>query len=160
MTELAAVAQELLVDDDPAPDTGPEREHHERPRLSSGSHVELGERGGVAVVLELDRPQEPLLHHVPQRHLRQGNVHRAVHVPPSRVDSRRQAESDRAYRLVQELLDRGLELLDQRILRVPRRLAFTPVLDVSPLVDDPGQDLRAADIDADNAFGVRHAWLP
>ena len=111
----------------------------------------LGERGGVAVVLERDRPSEPFRHQLPQRHVGEGNVDGAVHSSCLLVDPGRQPEPNRGDRVVEQLVDGGADLVDQTFLGVEIGGPFAAMLDLPGRVDDPGEDLRPADIDPDYA---------
>ena len=72
---------------------------------------------------------------------------------------------------VEELLDESVvaigfgipSRIDQqngRVLGLDRRRSLAPALDGAVARDDPGQDLRAAEVDADDAVLRQHPWLP
>ena len=61
---------------------------------------------------------------------------------------------------VEELLDGLVEPCEQLVLRGGRSRVLPALLDVSAGVDDPGQDLGAAEVDADDTFSVQTARLP
>ena len=65
--------------------------------------------------------------------------------------SRRQAESHSCDRIVEDLLDRDADLVDQAILRSKIGRPFAAVLDLAGRVDDSCKDLRPTDIDPDYA---------
>ena len=66
------------------------------------------------------------------------------------VDPRRDAEADRDDALVEQLAHGGLEAVEQRLLGVERRRVLA-VREHRPVaLDDAGEDLRPADVDADH----------
>src|SRR5207249_4175819 len=76
------------------------------------------------------------------------------------VHGRRDAEAEGRDVVAEQLLDRGIEPGQELLLRSDRRRVLAPPFNPSVAVDDPGQDLGAAEIDADDTFPVQSARLP
>jgi hypothetical protein len=72
------------------------------------------------------------------------------------VDARGNAEAERGDPLAEEFLDGLIEPGQQRLLRFHRRRLLASPLHGSVAADDPGQDLRPADVDSDHALRRRH----
>ena len=142
-------AEGRAAGDDPAADAGPEREHHEVVLASPGAGPPLADRGRVRVVVEPDRKPEPLVHPVAQRRVLERQVDAADDDAVLLVDRRRRAEADRRHRLVEQLGDGGLELGEDVLLRVLRGRPLVPADDAPVARDDPGEDLRAAEVHSD-----------
>ena len=165
VSELTAgadrAAVRLATEDEPAADSRAERDHHHVRRATSRASFPLGDRGRIRVVLDRDRELETLVHLVPKRNPDERDVHRSDRDAGSLIDSRRQAEADRDHALVEQIPYRRLEpvqqrrlgLLGRRELAVPRHVALAP--------DHTGEDLRPADVDADDvAVGIHGRRLP
>src|SRR5439155_2645498 len=54
----------------------------------------------------------------------------------------------------------GVEPGKQVVLRGDRRRMLPPLVDLTVAIDDTGEDLRGAEVDADDAFSVQTARLP
>src|SRR4051794_5962285 len=161
MAELGPTAVQPSVEDRAPAAPGAERQHHHRVGLPRRAEVELRVGRRVRVVLEPDRKTEALGHARAEVDRR---VEWDVHcLPgPSRllIDRRGDAEADRRDGVVQELLDRAVEARQQVVLRRDRRRVLAPALHVPVPVDDPREDLRSAEVDADDALSVQTARLP
>src|SRR5438128_998556 len=160
VAELGPAVEELAVDHDAAADTGSERQHHQIRAAASGAVRELRERGGVRVVLDPDGDPEPLRELVAEAHLAQRDVDGAEHDACPLVDARRDAEADGADLGGQELANRRLERVEERVLRCRRRGALAGPLHASVLVDHARENLRPAQVDADHALSRHDGWVP
>jgi hypothetical protein len=129
VSELAALTKQLAVYDDASADAGPESEHDHRPGAAARAHAMLGQGRAVAVVLERDRPSEPLHQWLAEGYVLQRDVHGAVDAARLLVDPRGQAESHGRDRVVEQLLGRDRDFLDQPILRIELCGAFAAMLD-------------------------------
>ena len=116
----------------PPPTPGAERQHHEVVDAAAGAGAPLADRGGVRVVVEPDRQAEALASCGRGAGSRRAGGSRTRRRRPSTlVDRRRHAEADRRDLVVEQLLDRRLELADDRFLRVLRRRALVPADDLA-----------------------------
>ena len=79
-------AVELVADDQPAADAGPDRQHHRLARAPRGAGAVLGERGRVRVVVHEHGQPDPLGHHVAEGDARPAAGGRRS--PPSRCAGR------------------------------------------------------------------------
>ena len=86
---------------------------------------------------------------LPQGEIPQRQVHALDHDPEHLVDRGRDAEPDRPDVRLEQLLNRRLELANDGILRIVGRRALMAAQDLPVPRDDAGQDLRAAEVDAD-----------
>src|SRR5688500_5239697 len=68
-------AERLAAEDEPSADAGAEREHDHVARPSPGADLPLGDRGGVAVVVDGDGQPEPLFHQPAYADVGQWDVH-------------------------------------------------------------------------------------
>ena len=104
VAELGALAvpaaEGLAAGDDPAADSGPEREHHEVVDAAPCARTPLPDRGGVRVILQADRLAEALMHVIPQRRVLEREVDAVDDDAPRRVDRRRRPEANPAHRVV------------------------------------------------------------
>src|SRR5439155_24844140 len=73
---------------------------------------------------------------------------------------RPEAEAKRGDSVAEQLHARAVERGQELLLRADRRRVLAPPRNPSVAVDDPGQDLGAAEIDADDTFPVQSARLP
>ena len=88
-------------------------------------------------------------------------LHRADDLPVLRSITRRHAESDRRDALVGERLDRLRDRLQQRLLRPGRRRHARAARHASRRRrSSPASDLRAAEVDPDDALGAHGPRLP
>ena len=152
--ELAGHAVGAAVDpavhDDRAADAGAQRDAQDEAVAGAGAEPALAERGGVGVVVDHDRDGDPAGQAGPQRLVAPRQVRREHHGGAAGVDEACGADADRGD--VVQLLQL-LDQLDDGVLDpddvVPQGGSATE-LDHGPArVDDPGQDLGAADVDAD-----------
>src|SRR4029077_5321616 len=161
VAELGPAAEELPVHDRAAAAAGSERQHHHRLDVAGSAEPELGVRGRICIVLDPDRQAEPLAHPPAKIHaLVEWDVDGLQRTARLLVDRGRQPEAEGRNVVGEELLDCGVEPCEQLILRSGRSRILPAPLDVSPVVDDPGQDLGAAEIDADDTVSVQSARLP
>ena len=147
-------AVRLAVEDQPAADAGPEREHDHVVRALPGADLPLGDRGCVAVVVEGDRDWRT----APQRG-RESRSRRAERAPSRRrgpcagrsstgARSRSRATpSPRSSSTISSSSSRNSSR-DSR-----RSRPLDPMVDLALAVDHPGRDLRPADVDTDGPFG-------
>src|SRR3954453_21380974 len=161
VTELGPAAEELPVHDRAAAAAGSERQHHHRLDVAGSAEFELGVRGRICIVLDPDRQAEPLPHPPAKVDaLAKWDVDRLQRAAGLLVDRRRQPEAEARDVVGAELLDRSIEPGEQLVLRAGRSRGLPAPLHLSPVVDDPGQDLGTAEIDADDTFSVQSARLP
>ena len=154
VAELRAGADRASVgapaEDQSAADARAEREHDHVGRAAAGSGAPLRDRRRVAVVVDRHGQRQPLAHHVSERHVDERDVHRPDRRPGSLVDPRRDAEADRDDALVEQLADRGLEPVEELVLRFERGRVLAVRGDRPVAADDAGEDLRPADVDTDH----------
>ena len=148
--ELGPRVEELPGEDDPAADPGAERERPEVRRAPSRPVRMLGVRRAARVVLDADRQVEPLVHLRDEVDLAQRDVDRAERVPRAVVETRRDPEPDGVDPVERQLADGGREAVEQRVLR-RRRGRMLDGLQHASVLDHPRQDLRPAEVDADDA---------
>ena len=160
VTELRPASVQLPVEDHAAAAPGAERQHHHRLDVTAGARVELAVRRRVCIVFDPDGDREPLLHSRAEIQPLERDVHRSLDASRRLVEAGRDAEAERDDPVVHQLLDGAVEPFQERILRGGRRRRLTPVLDRAVAPHDPRQDLRAAEIDADDARVVQPCWLP
>ena len=91
------------------------------------------------------------MHLVGELHVANRDVDRAEREPVRMVDAGRDAESKRRYALLRQLADDRRELVEERRLRGRHGRAFDRLVHRPVLVDDPGENLGPAQIDADHA---------
>ena len=154
-THAVRAAERTAVRDHAAAETGSEREHDDVVVSTRDARVPLADRSGVRIVVETDRQAKPLRHVLDEREVGERQVH-ALHDHTLRqVDRRRHSERDRGDLVCQQLRDRGLELVDDRSLRVVRCRTFVPADDLPLGRDDARENLRSADVDPDRKL-ARH----
>ena len=153
MAELGALAvtaaKRRPAGDDTAADTRPEREHHEIVDAAPRARAPLADRRRVRVVLQPDRQAEPLAHVVAERRVLERQVHAANDDAALLRRSATASQPDRPDRVVEQLRHRRLELGDDVLLRVLRCRALVTADDFAVASDDAGEDLRAAEVDAE-----------
>ena len=157
MTELGPAAVERAVQHEPAADAGAEREHDHGRRSAPGPEAPLGERGRSS---RRSRPPtgspNRSLHPRPEVEVLQRDVHRAERPPGARsiTDGIDEPERGHARRPAAPRPTpssaASSSSCDSIGVRHSRRSTTSP-----SRVDDAGQDLRPAEVDADHALG-RH----
>ena len=153
--ELRPAAEEPAADHDAAADAGAEGQHHHVVEVAARAEGELAERRDVRVVVDADRDLEAPLHLVAESHLADRDVDRAEDDAGAMVDARRHAEADGLDVRREDLAHRCLERVEERRLRRRRRRMLDSRADTSVGLDDTREDLRAAEVDADDAV-ARH----
>ena len=146
-------AERTAARDHAAAEAGAEREHHEVVVPAPDTGTPLADRRGVRVVVETDRQAEPLRHVIDEARSRRAAGSRTRRRRRRAGRSATARRTDRADLVRQQLGNGGLELADDRCLRILRRRAFVPADDLPLARDDAGEDFRAADVDPD-----RDAW--
>src|SRR5947207_2763580 len=98
VTELGSAAGRAAVgpavQDQPSPDAGAQREHDEIARTAPDADRPFGDRGGVTVVVELDRKRKPLGELLPDGHARERDVHGGERLAGALVDHRGESEPE------------------------------------------------------------------
>ena len=115
---------------------------------------------GVRIVLDPDGKGEALLHARAKVKSLERNVHRSLDTSGLLIETRRNPEAETDYAVLDQLLDGGVEPCEERVLRFGRRRRLPPMLDGAVAMNDAGQDLRAAEVDADDARVSQQCWLP
>ena len=156
-------AVRAAVQDQAAADPGAEREHHDVPRPACGARPPLGDRRGVAVVVERDRQAVPLAHPVAQVDALERDVHGLERAARALVDPRRDPEAER----LRHRALRGAAPRPSRRARRAARPARSASLGRSMRAperavarDDRGEDLRPADVDPDDPRLLQNARVP
>ena len=158
VAELRAAAREAAVDlaaqEHAAADPGAEREHHHLVAARAGARARLGEDRAVGVVVDDHRQLQALGHDVREADVVQREVDGLDGQPRARVERARDAEADRldvAADRPAHALDGVRDHLHQLHLVQAERGAVGTVMDRSVSVHGAGQQLGAAEIDADHA---------
>jgi polyisoprenyl-teichoic acid--peptidoglycan teichoic acid transferase len=152
VTELCPAAKRPPVEDDAAADAGPEREHDHVPAATPGADAPFGERGCVRVVLDPYGKTEPLAQPLAKPNVRERDVGRALGNSLALVNSRRHSNPEGLDAVVEYFLDRRVERCQKVLLRGDRRRALVLALHRTRASDDACGDLRAAEVDADDAL--------
>ena len=142
--------EHLVVDHQRAADAGPERDAQDVAVPDARAEPALRERGGVRVVVHHHRDGDPLHQRGPQRLVAPGEVRREQHGRAGGVDEPGRPDADRRDVVLRA---QGVDQLDDGVLDVAHAAAGGgPALageHRAEGVDDPGEDLGAADVDAD-----------
>ena len=107
--ELGPAAIETVVDDEAAADARAEREHDQVRRAPPRPEPPLGERRGVAVVLDAGRQPVALAGAVREVHLVEREVHRAQRDAGAAIDVERDAVADRGRAVREQVLDDAVD---------------------------------------------------
>ena len=153
--ELRPAPEQASVADDTAADAGAEREHHEVVRAPPRPPPPLGERGDARVVLDRDRKAVAVARAPSEIEIVEREVRRVQDPPGSALEIRRDAVADRHHRLVEELVDRGVERSQHVRLGLARAMHLVPRVHVPVPIHESGQDLRTAHVEPDHE-GSRH----
>ena len=152
VAELGPAAKELAAEDDAAADARAEREQHEVARAAAGAEPELGERRAARVVLDPTGRPSRCCSSVAERHVASGmltapsampvrwSIRDGMPKPTASIPScgsSRTASTSASRSAACEVVGVG-------------RSTVSSTLPVG--VDDPGQDLRPAEVDADDAL--------
>ena len=148
------------AEDEPAADARAEGEHDHVLRAAAGADRPFGDRGGVRVVVDRDGQAQISLAALAQRHARERNVDREDGAAAPLVDRRRNADADGGDAVVAKRVDDLREAFEECLGGLGRRLAPLRPEDGAVALDDPREDLRAADVDADGALGRHDRRLP
>ena len=157
----ARSAVEPPAEDEPAADPRAEREHDHVLRTAAGADRPFGHRRGVRVVVDRDRQPQVLLAALSQRDALERDMHGEDRRAFALVDRRRDADADGGHAVVPQAVDdlgearsRNASVdsvgVSRRSVRENRAVAL----------DDPREDLRAADVDTDGALGRHDRRLP
>src|SRR5436309_8248533 len=158
--ELGPAAVELPVDDRAASAARAEGEHDHRVDVARCAETEFSVGGSVRIIFDSDREAEALLHPAAKVHVLQRDVHGLKGPARPLVDWRRETEPKRNDLVGQELLDGYVQPRQQLVLGGGWGRMLAALLHVPVPVDDPREDLRAAEVEADDAFFVQTARLP
>ena len=164
VSELDAAAgragERPSVRDHPAAEPCSEREHDDVVDPAGRAHSPLGDRGCVRVVVDPDRQPEPLDHVVAQRKVVERKVDHVVRPASHEVERSGHAHPDRGHVVAEHFGDGRLELGDERLLGLERRDPLVPAQDFAIPCDDPGEDLRPAEVDADRVRIAHRERVP
>jgi hypothetical protein len=159
VAELASAARaavDLAAREDRAADPGPQRQQERVGRAPGRSGLRLREQRAVRVVVDHDRPVEPLADEVAERHAGERQVNALERHRPFAVHQRRDAEADRlGLRLLrQRLLDDLDEQVEHLLALGSPPQAVEPVMHREPVVHDAREQLRTPRVDPDHSpFG-------
>ena len=162
VSELRPTAEEPAVEDDTAPHSRSERQHHEVRSATARTELPLGQRRGVPVVLDAHRQSEAGPGMADEIEVAEREIDRAQQAARRAIEVRRDAVAEGAYALVDEALDGLVESADHLALRAFRRLDLVPRMDSPVAIDDAGERLRPAEVDADHELrrGAHGRGLP
>jgi hypothetical protein len=158
VTELGPRVEELSGEDDAAADARAECQRREVRRVATGAVHVLGVRRAAGVVLDADGQVEAGPERSDEVHLAQRDVDGAERVTGPVVETRRDAEADRADPVERELPNSRREPVEEGVLRARRRRMLDG-LDDAPVVDQTREDLRSAEVDADHTVRVHLRWV-
>src|SRR5262249_25020563 len=158
--ELRPAAVELAVEDDAAAAPRSECEHHHRLHVASGARVKLAVGGRVRIVLDTDGNREAVLHARAEVESLARDVHGSFDPARPLIETRRDPEAEADDGAVHELFYGSVKAGEERVLRLGGRRRLAAMLDGAVSVDDAGQDLRPAKVDADDARVRQGCWLP
>ncbi len=136
-------AIEAAVEDEPAADPRPEREHDHVLAPAARSVAVLRERSGVRVVLDRRRKAEPLGEAPAEVDVVERDVDGRDGAPGPLVDRRGNADPDRLDPVVRELRDGAVERCEQLLLARHVRGPHRTPNDDALRVDHPRKHLRS-----------------
>ena len=157
MPELGPAPVQPVVDHDSAADAGAEREHDQVTRLVSRPQPPLGERCGVAVVLDTGRQCIARASAFGEVHGVERKVHRTEGDAGPAVDVERHAVADRRRTVGNQVVDDAVDGPENLVLRAVRRRDLDRSSNRPVARDEAGENLRAAEVDSDNAFFMHRA---
>src|SRR5665213_794823 len=120
---------------------------------------ELCESGAARVVLDLDVQSDAVAHPVAEGNVAERNVHRAERDPAFMVDPGRDAKADRFDAVLREREHLVGKRLEQRRLRGGDRGTLDRLVHLTVGIDDSCENLRSADVHADDALGAHTRWV-
>ena len=129
-------------------------------RAAPGPEAPLGERGGVAVVLDPDREAEPRPQQSRHVHVGEREVDRAGGPARVLVDPGGNPEAERRRLRAEQGRHLVFERDEQLRLGGRGRYALPAGRDGPVPLDESTQDLRAAEVDADDAGCAHEPRLP
>ena len=152
--ELGPRSEEAPRRDHAAAHARPEGQHHEVLHALARPVPKLRVRRTAGVVLEPDGQFQATFHFVAEADVPQWDVDRAERDAGPVVDPRRDPEPDSTDALVRERPNDVRELVQQRGLRCRHRRLLDRLVHPSRPVDDAGEDLRPAEVDADHTISL------
>ena len=155
--ELGPAAVEAVVEHDPAPHTGAERQHDEVVRAPPGPEPPLRERRRIAVVLDTYRQPEALAHAPGQIDVVEREVRRAKPTARATVEVQRHPEADRADAVLHQVGDHGVEAVEHGVLGVRGCRHLLRDADLPRPLDHAREDLRPAEVDPDDQISLHRA---
>jgi hypothetical protein len=129
-------------------------------RSPTGADHPLGHRRRVRVVVERYGQAEIPLAALTQRDAREWDVNREDGAAAPLVDRRGNADADGCDIVIAKRVDDLREAFEECLGGFDRGLAPLRAEDRAVALDDPREDLRAADVDADGALGAHSRRLP
>ena len=136
----------------PPPTPGAEREHDEIVRSAAGAEAPLGQGRRVRVVLDADGDAEPLAEDLAERDSGQRDVDRVERATRPRSSTEGMPSPRAAMLGLAQLLDRLGDRLDELVLGLGGRRHLARLTDRPVAFQHPGEDLRAAEVDADDTL--------
>ena len=150
--ELGPAAVEMIVDDEPSADSGPEGEHDQVGRSPPGTETPFGEGRRVAVVLDTCWDGVALPRAIRKMNAMEREVDRAERHTRPPVDVEGDAVPDRGCAIREQILDHAVDGTQHRgLVPVGRRDLDRPA-DRAVTRDDPREDLGPAEVDSDNTL--------
>jgi LCP family protein required for cell wall assembly len=156
VAELRPPAVETAVEDEPSPHARAEHQRDQRAGAPPRAEPPLGQRRGVAVVLDAHGKAEGVRRPLEDGDVVEREVGGAVGEPGVRVEVAGQSQPDARGVAVAKLLHGICDRLEERLLGRGRADPLDLAVATAFPVDEPGEDLRPADVDCDDAV-TRHA---
>ena len=146
---------ELVAEDQPAGDTGPQRDYDCLPVAATGAGPVLGQCRTVAVVVDEHGQPQPLRHHIGEGDVVQQRIHADDRLAGRPVDQHRDPEADSLYRSAcggDRLGHRPHRNVKQRLLIEPDDGSLDAVVDAERRVNGTGEQFGPAEVDADDSW--------
>jgi hypothetical protein len=150
----------LAAEDEAAADARAERQHDHVRDTPPGARLPFADRRRVRVVVEADRQAAALAHPLPQRKVGERDVHGADDAPSHLIDRRGDTEAEGDDAVLAELVDGGVQLRDDCVLRARVRRPLVSPQDLTLAVDEACEDLRAANVDSNGEGCIHRRRVP
>ena len=160
VTDLRPSPIEPVVEDDAAADPGSKGEQDEVRAPPPCAERPLGERRRIRVVLHTDREAETFARVRGEIEVVELQVGRPQHASRAAIEIRRHAEADGTDRVREHGLHGLVERVHDVLLARPGAQSLVALVHGALAVEDPGADLRPADVDSDHKGGAHGRGLP